>query len=314
MKKIKLTIFTPTYNRANRLSQLYECLKAQTNKDFIWLIIDDGSTDNTRQFVENWESENKIKIEYLYKENGGKQTAIDLAHQVCTTEYICCCDSDDIMSNDAAEVIYKYIEQYKDDKDLVGFVGRVTNFNGDIIGYKGETITDNWPENSIKVCFYDLSTKYNYNGETVLVFKTEIVKNYHFPVFEGEKFVTESVLYKQFMYNYKMATMLELIHPIEYQQDGYTNQGMALFFKNPKGFLYSEKLNAYYEIKYGHNFKRKIKNCARFYAWKKVLNIKFRELDNFKIKFFYSLLGKIASILFINKFKKIFNEYLKRTR
>ena len=308
----KITYFTPTYNRENLLPRVYDSLLSQTDKNFIWLIVDDGSVDGTKKLVESWQKANKINIKYVYKDNGGKHTAIDLAHQVCTTEFICCCDSDDKMSKDATEVIYRYIEQYRDDKELLGFVGRVCDFNGNIIGFKGQIIEDCWPKQSRKVGFYELQPKFNYLGETVLVFKTEIVKNYHFPVFEGERFVTESVLYKQFMYSYKMATMAEFIHPIEYQQDGYTTQGMDLFFKNPKGLLYRRKQDAYCQIKYEIGFIKKLQRATMYYVCKSGLGIKEDIGGEFKIKFPFNMLGSIAKIFFVGSFKRKYKEFLLR--
>ena len=94
----KITVFTPTYNRAGLLVQLYDSLKKQTSKDFVWLIVDDGSTDNTKDVVDGFIKENKIEIDYHYKPNGGKNTAIDLAHEICKTDFIACVDSDDFLS------------------------------------------------------------------------------------------------------------------------------------------------------------------------------------------------------------------------
>ena len=100
-----LTYFTPTYNREKLLSGLYNNLLKQTNKEFVWLIIDDGSKDNTKTLVESWINENKLDIKYHYKENGGKHTAMDLAHQLCETKYICDIDSDDYLDENSTQVI-----------------------------------------------------------------------------------------------------------------------------------------------------------------------------------------------------------------
>jgi len=79
----KITIFTPTYNRRNLLGRLYESLKTQTNKNFVWLIVDDGSSDNTEEIINKYKKEKVVDIQYFYKENGGKHTALDFAHAHC---------------------------------------------------------------------------------------------------------------------------------------------------------------------------------------------------------------------------------------
>ena len=100
-----LTVFTPTYNRAYLLPKLYRSLCDQTNKDFIWLIIDDGSIDNTEEIISQWIFEDKIDIKYHYKDNGGMHTGHNLAYKVIETELNVCIDSDDFMPDNAVELI-----------------------------------------------------------------------------------------------------------------------------------------------------------------------------------------------------------------
>ena len=128
MEKIKLTYFTPTYNREKLLPNLYKSLLAQSNKNFIWLIVDDGSKDNTETLVNGWKKENKIKIEYVKKENGGKHTAIELSNQICTTEFITCVDSDDTLTPDATKILYSKFNLCSGD-DIVGLLGPKTVVN-----------------------------------------------------------------------------------------------------------------------------------------------------------------------------------------
>ena len=106
-----LTIMTSTYNRANLLENLYSSLINQTNKDFVWLIIDDGSVDNTKEIVEKLKNENKINIEYLYKKNGGKHTALNIGFENLKTDLTVIVDSDDKITSDAVNVIYKYYQK-----------------------------------------------------------------------------------------------------------------------------------------------------------------------------------------------------------
>lgn len=297
----RITYFTPTYNRAHTLPRLYESLLKQTNKNFVWLIIDDGSKDNTKEIVDVWVKDNKIEIEYVLKENGGKHTAIDLANQVCKTEYINCVDSDDFISSDSTESILKYIDEVSEDESLCGLVGRRAHFDG-------SPFNKQWSDKPEKLYFYELNKKFGLVPETNLIFKTAIIKNFHFPTFEGEKFVTESVFYNQFMYEYKLLTIKENLMLSEYQEDGYTSQGKRLFFKNPKGFLYALNQNLYYDVKTRVCFLKLVKRSAVYFAYKKVLGIKQR--DAFKLPMLVKLFGKFLKFLYVSKFSKDYKSYL----
>ena len=179
-----LTYFTPTYNRASLLTKLYESLLNQTNKSFIWLIVDDGSTDNTKELVDTWVKNSQINIKYVLKENGGKNTAIDLANRICETEFICCVDSDDYLVSEATEVLYSYFPKISA-QDIVGIVGRRAHFNLKPFNY-------NWSKENDIIYFHELIEKYGYKEDTVLVFKTNIIKKYSFPKISNEKFITEA--------------------------------------------------------------------------------------------------------------------------
>ena len=295
---IKLTYFTPTYNRKQLLENLYNSLKQQTNKNFEWLIIDDGSTDSTEEVVNKWITEKIINIKYVWKENGGKNSAMDMAHEICKTEYIACIDSDDYLTNDSTEILYKYLNKVSENDNLVGIVGRRAH-------YDGIPFNDAWSKDAEEIYFNEIQKKYGYTQDTVLIFKTNIVKNFKFPKFEGENFVTETVLYNQFMYDYKILMIPECIYLAEYQEVGYTSQGMNLFYKNPKGYLYALKQNAVISIKNKEKFKEKIYKSALFYAWKKQADIEDVAKNEYKIAFPYNFLGWLcAKTILKNVYKK----------
>ena len=128
-----LTIFTPAYNRAHTIGRTYESLLRQTCKDFEWLVIDDGSTDNTRELVEGWIKENKIPIRYIFQENQGMHGAHNTAYRNISTVLNTCIDSDDFMPDDAVEKIVSFWEKYGSDK-YAGLVGLDQTENGCIIG------------------------------------------------------------------------------------------------------------------------------------------------------------------------------------
>jgi len=288
MKKIRLTYFTPTYNREKLLPNLYKSLLEQTNKNFIWLIIDDGSKDNTESLVNSWIKENKINIEYIKKENGGKHTAIELSNKICKTEFIVCIDSDDTITKEATNILYSKFDLCTGN-NIAGLVGPKTILNG--------KLKIDWQTDGEKICFYDLNKLFEAIPETTLVFKTEIAKQFHFPIFEDERFVTESVYYKQFFYDYKFITFKDEVYIAEYQEDGYTNMGMKLFFKNPKGYACALKQNAYFFIKEKHSFISKLRKVMIYYGWKKIYKIKQDVMPEYKLPWIYKALGIITTPL-----------------
>lgn len=297
----KLTHFTPTYNREKLLHKLYESLLNQTNKNFVWMIVDDGSVDNTKEIVEKWKKEKKINIEYFYKENGGKNSAMELAFEKCQTEYVCIVDSDDFLSNDATEVIYKYMPMC--DKSTAGMVCRRAH-------YDLKPFNECWGKEAEVLYFREIVEKYNYTQDTCLIFKTDIVKNYHFPKIEGERFVTESVFYNQFLHDYKLLAFPECVYLAEYQEVGYTSQGINLFFKNPKGYLFALKQNFYYDVINKKSLKTRLHGVALYYAWKNVLKIKDEFKDSYKIKFPYNFIGWCLQVLFVFDLKKKYKLFL----
>ena len=296
----RLTYFTPTYNRAHLLPALYESLCRQTNTDFIWLIIDDGSKDDTKSLVENWQKENKIEIQYQLKQNGGKHTAIEMSNQVCTTEFINCVDSDDFLTDDCTEVILKYLNDVSQDAELCGIVSRRAH-------YDGRPFNESFPSDPEKLYFRELATKYGYTQDTNLIFKTEVVKNFHFPIYEDERFVTECVFYNQFMYDYKILAIPESVYLAEYQADGYSAQGLRLFIKNPKGYLYALKQNASLAKRNGDCFKERLLKSIYYYVWKDTKKLK-KVKSVYKIPFPYNLMGFICAKTIKRNY---FNEQIK---
>ena len=132
--KPTITVFTPTYNRAYCLSKGYEALCRQTLKDFIWLVVDDGSTDNTKELVENWQKEcQDFDIRYLYKQNGGLASGYNAAIAVTDTELCVCVDSDDYLTDDAIEKVVKYWRA-NGSENIAGIVGLDCTPDGEVIG------------------------------------------------------------------------------------------------------------------------------------------------------------------------------------
>lgn len=228
-----LTIFTPAYNRAYTLHLGYEALLRQTSKDFEWLIIDDGSTDNTRELVESWIAENKIPIRYHYQENQGMHGAHNTAYRLINTELNTCIDSDDYMPDDAVEKIIAFWKKYGS-KQVAGIVGLDADFDGKLIGTP-------FKENNVPI---RLSHFYNQGGkgDKKYVYRSDIICNYpEYPIFQGEKYVSLGYKYELIEQDYPVLAMNEVLVNVEYRPDGSSLNMFRQYIKNPQGFAFIRK-------------------------------------------------------------------------
>ena len=248
-----LTVFTPAYNRAHTLPRTYESLCQQKCKDFIWLIVDDGSQDNTAELIRQWQArDNGFEIRYIYKENGGMHTAHNTAYEHIDTELNTCIDSDDKLAPDAVEKILRKWDQVKD-QGYAGIIGLDADFEGKIIG-KGfpEGLTE-----TTVVGYYAAGG----SGDKKLVYRTEIINQYPpYPVFEGEKYVSLAYKYRLIDQIYKMAVLDEVLCNVEYQPDGSSGTMWKQYLKNPRGFAFWRKIC----MQYPESKKRLIINCIHY--------------------------------------------------
>lgn len=228
-----LTVFTPTFNRAYCLHQCYESLVEQTCKDFIWLIIDDGSTDDTKNLVRKWQKENLIDIQYIFQENQGMHGAHNTAYQVIETELNVCIDSDDYMPQDAVEkILAKWASEGSE--RVSGIIGLDSFSDGTIIGTR-------MPKGINKSTLFDLYYKHGVKGDKKLVYRTELTKKFPYPIFDDEKYV--GLAYKYYMLDcqFEMLLMNEVLCIVEYLPDGSSLNMLNQYKKNPKGFAFYRK-------------------------------------------------------------------------
>ena len=251
--RIRLTIFTPAYNRAHTLPRTYESLLQQDCKEFIWLIVDDGSQDNTAELVRQWQSQdNGFEIRYIYKENGGMHTAHNTAYENIDTELNTCIDSDDRLAAGAVRKILSKWELVRD-RGYAGIIGLDSDFDGQIIG-KG--FPEGMTETSV-IGYYAAGG----SGDKKLVYRTEIINKYpSYPVFEGEKYVALSYKYRLIDQDYKMAVLDEILCNVEYQPDGSSNTMWRQYLKNPKGWAFWRKVCMQYPI----SRKRMVVDCINY--------------------------------------------------
>lgn len=247
-----LTIFTPAYNRAHTLHLGYEALLRQTCKDFEWLIIDDGSTDNTQELVKGWIAENKIPIRYHYQENQGMHGAHNTAYRLITTELNTCIDSDDYMPDDAVEKIVTFWKKYGNEK-VAGIIGLDQSIQGNIIG---TTFPKELKETTLFE-FYENGGK----GDKKIVYRTDIIKQYpEYPIFEGEKYVGLAYKYYCVDEDFPLLPLNEVLCIVEYQEDGSSMNMYKQYWRNPQGFAFYRKK----EMMITRNIKRKFIVCAHY--------------------------------------------------
>lgn len=225
---IQLTIFTPTYNRAYILSKLYKSLCDQTNKNFIWLIVDDGSNDNTRDLINDWIKEDKLTIIYIYQENSGKSAAHNTGVVNCTTELFICVDSDDYLKMNAVNILMQTWNSIKVKEEISGIIGYRGKNENEVLGTEFPRM---WKEARLNELYRN-----NFTGDTALLLRTDILKANFFPIIDGEKFITENYLYDLIDEKYKYVLLREILIICEYQIDGYTNNSLKLYEQNPVGW------------------------------------------------------------------------------
>lgn len=225
---VTLTIFTPTYNRAYILPESYKTLKQQSNKDFLWLIIDDGSTDNTEELVRKWISEGVINIEYIKTPNCGKPSATNLSIEKCKSPLWVCLDSDDHFGIDAVDVILDDFNQIKEDNSYGGIVGNMFTEEGEVF--------DRQRLPSKIKCIRDIDIRYKYGiySNLIHVFRTDILKQYRYPIIPNEKFIGESYLYEKMNVQYYIER--KPIYFAKYREDGLTAGYLKLHVNNPIGY------------------------------------------------------------------------------
>lgn len=247
-----ITVFTPTFNRKHLLPQLYNSLCRQSSNDFIWLVIDDGSSDNTNELIKKWQSENKIEIEYHYKENGGMHTAHNLAYKLIETELNVCIDSDDYMPDDAIDKILSIWKQQDNKSKLAGIIGLDADKEGNIIGSK-------IPSHLEKGGLTDLYKKHKVTGDKKIVLRTDVVKEYPlYPEFKNERLVPLGILYLMISQNYEFIYSNEVFCIVEYQAGGSSATIFKQYLQSPRGFAYARTV----QKKYSYSIKDDLKNSV----------------------------------------------------
>ena len=268
MNETKLiTILTPTYNRRDGLERLYHSLLAQTSKNFEWVIIDDGSTDDTKLFVDNIPMKMFV-VHYIYKQNGGKHTALNLGISQIGTELTFIVDSDDYLTEDAVEVINQCYQRYRGESNISGYAFLRQFPDGSINGKR--FCKDEWVTSYIE----SRINSYDTNSDKAEVYFTRCLKEFPFPEYPGEKFLGEDIVWCRVARKYQMVHVNKAIYVGDYQDDGLTQNRRSHNIASPLGCM---KRSAEF-LENDINIKYRLKNGIQYVVYGKFAGYKIKEL------------------------------------
>lgn len=289
-----ITVLTPSYNRGELLKKLYKSLCSQKNKSFEWVIIDDGSTDKTENYVNQMIKEADFPIRYYKKVNGGKHTALNYSYNYIETPLTFIVDSDDTLTVDAIAKIQEKYNKYKDEKDLCGF----SFLRGKPDG--GYLSTSGVPKDGMKETYVECRINRSIGGDMAEVWYTHCLKEYPFPEFEGEKFLGEDVVWIRMAEKYKMRFFDDVIYISDYLESGLTNNRRKHNVKSPNGCV--ARAEAFLDS--DSNIKAKIKAALQYQIYGRFASVKTNTLfhkTNRKVLF---IVCRIPALLLYRKWKR----------
>lgn len=261
--KMYFTVFTPTYNRGGVIERVYKSLCNQTFEDFEWVVVDDGSTDDTEIVMKSFLSENStFPITYKKKENGGKHTAINMASTIAKGKFFFIVDSDDYLLPRSLENIFLYIKQIEENGLFAGVAGLRGNSFGAAWNQfgtgSGKTNTRHESKEYLDATSFDYRYKYKIYGDRAEVVRTELLKSHLFPEYAGENFVSEGVLWSALAHEGYLFRWFNTVVYIteEYRSDGLTKNIKEVHKRNPKGIRdYNNQLLGYRELPFEQRFR-----------------------------------------------------------
>lgn len=284
-----LSIVTPTYNRAHLLSQCYKSLCKQKVYDFEWIVIDDGSTDNTAEEINGFINQlNSFSIIYKCKENGGKHTALNASHDLIHGDYVLILDSDDQLTENAVQTVLDHWNKYKSDKSITMLIFAKQITSGEICAYA--------EEEDVPVDYYRTKRIRNVSTDCCEVIRAELFKQLPFPVFENEKYIPETVLWYRAANLGKCVYVNDPIYVCEYLEGGLTKSGRQLRIRNPKGGMF----NSYLRMNPHCSMKERLKGSVLYTAYGRFAHEKYGQiLKQSKPYYFMSVIGLVpGSVLY----------------
>ena len=298
-----ITVFTPTYNRGNLLNRLYQSLCRQNYKEFEWIIVDDGSLDDTSSIVNIIQDKHPcgdFSILYYKKENGGKHTAVNTGVQKAHGDLFFIADSDDILPPNALQTVAVVWEQTKYDNSIGGICG----FDGDI--NDGSLIGTGFPKevhllnielsNHINIGYIDATTrdvrfKLKVDGDMKEVFRTSVLREFPFPEIKGERFCPEVLVWNRIASKYKLRHINKIIYLVEYQQDGITSAITRSRMNSPiaSTMTYAEMLD------YNISLRWKIRSAINYWRFKYCISNKALKAPD--VKWYWRLFQIIGLLM-----------------
>lgn len=227
-----ITVLTPTFNRGGRLQSLWDSLQKQTVKDFEWLVVDDGSTDGTKDLIIQLREKSDFPIRYIYKSNGGKHTALNVGIQTICSELIFIVDSDDCVTDDAIESILKIHKKYRSQNNICGYAFLRAFPDGKVNGKKFDVDEKIGSYIDVRVNGDDTG------ADKAEVFKTHCLKEFPFPEYPNEKFLGEDLVWVRMARKYEMVHINKAIYVGNYLEDGLTNNRRKHNIASPIGCMH----------------------------------------------------------------------------
>lgn len=292
-----ITIFTPSYNRAHLLVSAYQSLCLQQCADFEWLIVDDGSTDNTKEIVNGFILEGKIPIRYFKKPNGGKHTAINLGAKEAKGELFWILDSDDTLPKNAiADVVKSWgsLDQEQKEK-LAGICGYMAHHDGKVIG---SPIV----ETGTIASSLEMRHKLHVTGDMMEVWRTDVMREFPFPEIPNERFCPEALVWNRIAKKYPLYMIPDVIYNRDYLDGGLTDNIVKIRMKSPIASMmtYAELFDIDSDIDFDFPFVQKVKAAINY--WRFAFCAKKREV---KIKGWGNLLAPLGFLMFLNDKRKV---------
>jgi glycosyltransferase involved in cell wall biosynthesis len=231
----QLTVFTPTFNRAYILPRCYASMCRQSCQDFVWLVVDDGSADGTKELVAQWQREaHGFRLDYVYQENQGMHGAHNTAYARIKTELNTCIDSDDYMPDDAVEQILRFWNGSEKDESVAGFLGLDVTRDGEVIGSL-------LPEEIPQARYYDYYNRYGVRGDKKFVLRSDCARRFPYPLFPGERYLGLNLKYLKLDQDFTLLRLNRPLCVVEYLPDGSSRNMLRQYWRNPRGFLHYRK-------------------------------------------------------------------------
>lgn len=227
-----VTVLTPTFNREGVLQSLWDSLQKQTVKDFEWLVVDDGSTDGTKNLITQLQENSDFPIRYIYKSNGGKHTALNVGIQTICSELTFIVDSDDCVTDDAVESILKIHPKYRSQNNICGYAFLRAFPDGKVNGKKFDVDEKIGSYIDVRVNGDDTG------ADKAEVFKTHCLKEFPFPEYPNEKFLGEDLVWVRMARKYQMVHINKAIYIGNYLEDGLTNNRRKHNIASPIGCMH----------------------------------------------------------------------------